>query len=118
MNFPSPVTGGSGGNIAYNPRTWNINFNGEYIMPAYFTLTKKGEDKPASLVDIDEAMCAHMGVTPHEINYYRNWYDTIGLALAVGKDWAWMREHMSDPATVEIINWLEENYIPEAWYQR
>ena len=116
MNFPSPVTGGSGGIIAYNPRTGNINFNGEYIMPACFTLTKKGEDKPSRPIDIDEAMCAHLGAEVHPTEYHRSWYDTIGLALAVGKDWNWMRENRISDS--RIIDWLEEHYIPNSWHQR
>ena len=85
-------------------------------MPAYFTLTKKGETKPSTFVAIDEALCAHFGVTPDPNLYYRSWYDIEGLGLAMGYDWNKLRE--INPNRKDIINWLEENYISDAWYSR
>ena len=85
-------------------------------MPAYFTLTKKGETKPSTFVAIDEALCAHFGVTPDPDLYYRSWYDIEGLGLAMGYDWDKLRE--INPNRKDIINWLEENYLPDAWHAR
>ena len=85
-------------------------------MPAYFTLTKKGETEPSRFIDIDDAMCAHFGVTPHETDYYRAWYDVEGLGLAMGYDWDKLRE--INPNRKPIIDWLEDNYLPNAWYSR
>ena len=85
-------------------------------MPACFTLTKKGETKPSTFVAIDEALCAHFGVTPDPDLYYRSWYDIEGLGLAMGYDWNKLRE--INPDRKPIIDWLEENYLPDAWYSR
>ena len=85
-------------------------------MPAYFTLTKKGETEPSRFVDIDDAMCAHFGVTPDTERYHRAWYDTEGLGLAMGHDWARLRE--INPERTDIINWLEANYTANSWYSR
>lgn len=85
-------------------------------MPAYFTLTKKGEKEPSRFIDIDEAMCAHFGVTPDPDLYYRSWYDIEGCGLAMGYNWDKLREIL--PERKKIIDWLEENYVAEAWYSR
>ena len=85
-------------------------------MPAYFTLTKKGETKPSTFVAIDEALCAHFGVTPDPNLYYRSWYDIEGLGLAMGYDWNKLRE--INPTRKDLIDWLEENYLPDAWHAR
>lgn len=85
-------------------------------MPGYFTLTKKGETAPSRFADIDDAMCAHFGVAPHKTDYYQAWYDIEGLGLAVGLTWEKMRE--INPERKPIIDWLEENYLPDAWHAR
>ena len=85
-------------------------------MPAYFTLTKKGETEPSTFIAIDEAMCARFGVTPDPVKYYRAWYYIEGLGLAMGHDWNKLRE--INPNRADIIDWLEENYTPNAWYSR
>ena len=85
-------------------------------MPAYFTLTKKGETEPSAFIAIDEAMCAHFEVTPDPVKYYRAWYDIEGLGLAMGHDWNKLRE--INPNRADIIDWLEDNYTPDAWYSR
>jgi hypothetical protein len=85
-------------------------------MAYYLTLTKKGEEKPSKFPDIDNAMCAHFGVEPDEDRFHNMWYDIEGLALATGKDWAWIRETW--PERVAIIDWLDANYVADAWYER
>ena len=85
-------------------------------MPAYFTLTKKGEKEPSRFIDIDEAMCAHFGVVPDEKQYFRAWYDVEGLGLAMGYDWDRLRE--INPERRDIVDWLEANYVSEAWCSR
>ena len=87
-------------------------------MPNCFTLTQKGNDEPSTFVDIDEKLCAHLGVEPHPKNYLYGWYDSIGLGVAMGKTWDQMRTWWdNDSPMQEVINYLEEHYIPDAWYQ-
>lgn len=85
-------------------------------MPAYFTLTKKGETEPSRFIDIDEALCAHFGITPDPVKYYRAWYDIEGLGLAMGMTWDKMRK--INPDRTDIIDWLEDNYTTDSWYSR
>lgn len=85
-------------------------------MAAYYTLTRKGEETPTNLVQIDEEMCAHFGVTPDVEKWYRNWENTIGLGIALGKNWDQLREIFQEDT--DIINWMEEHFISNSWYQR
>ena len=84
-------------------------------MPNCFTLTAKNAQIPEKLSIIDEKLCAYFQVIPDEDRYYKGWVDIEGLSLAMGKDWAWMRGHF--PERAPIINWLEENYTPDSFYQ-
>lgn len=83
-------------------------------MPNCFCLTPKGATTPETLASIDEKMRAHFGVEPNDQYYYMSWVDVEGLALSMGKDWAWMRENF-DAERKPIISWLEANYTPDAW---
>ena len=85
-------------------------------MPNCFTMTRKGEDKPTTFVQIDEDLCAHLKVECHPKNYYRGWYDSIGLGLAYGKSFTDMMELCKDdPDTLEILAYFEANYVSDAW---
>ena len=95
-------------------------------MPNCFQLTLKGQDKAALLSDVDEALCKHLGVEVHPTRYVYGWYNSIGCALACGKDWDWMRQQYQarqandseDDYSKEfaILDYLEANYTAEAWY--
>ena len=96
-------------------------------MPACFTLTRKGESTPSSLQHIDDEMRIEFGEEPDEVLWLWGWYDTLGLALAMGRTWEQLREQFAeDPAESErinmsrrgmlvVIDWLDEHYIPNAW---
>ncbi len=91
-----------------------------------FTLTRKGESKPASLQDIDDEMRQAFGEEPDEVRWLWGWYDAVGFGLALGRTWAQEREqYAEDPAEDErtnrfrrrmlaVIDWLDEHYIPNA----
>lgn len=85
-------------------------------MPAYFTLTKKGEKEPSAFAQIDDEMREHFGAPADATNWYESWYDIEGFRLALGRTWEEMRQ--ATPNRIAIINWLEENYIADAWYSR
>ena len=96
-------------------------------MPACFTLTRKGESKPASLQAIDDEMRIEFGEEPDPERWLWGWYDTIGLGLALGRDWTQLREQFAeDPDESErtnmfrrrmlaVIDWLETHYVFNAW---
>ena len=88
-------------------------------MPNCFTLTLKGQDKAALLTDVDEAICKHLGVEVHPTKYVYSWFDSIGFALAHGKDWEWIKERYKDyPEDLAIADFLEANYTVNAWAER
>ena len=92
-----------------------------------FTLTRKGESKPANLQEIDDEMRQAFGEEPDADRWLLGWYDTIGCGLALGRDWAQLREQFAeDPAESErtnmfrrrmlaVIDWLDEHYTTDAW---
>ena len=96
-------------------------------MPACFTLTRKGESTPSSLQHIDDEMRQAFCEKPDEIRWLWGWYDTIGYGLALGRDWAQLREQFAeDPAEskrtnmfrrrmLAVIYWLETHYVSNAW---
>lgn len=89
-------------------------------MPACFTLTPIGTNEPATLQSIDDAMRVHFGAPPDTVNWYENWYEFIGYALAMGKDWNSIRTYYPRPEyneVCDIVDWLEANYVPNQWYQ-
>jgi hypothetical protein len=87
-------------------------------MPNCFTLTPKGSIEPATLPSIDDAMCAHFGVTPDADRYYRGWVDQEGFALAMGRDWQYMRDSEYFADRLPIVEWLAANYTPDAFAYR
>lgn len=86
-------------------------------MPNCFQLIRKTEpDKSVvKLQQIDEEICAHMEVPVDPDEWVGNWYNTIGFCLAMGKDFAWIRERAVDEQELKIINFLDANFIPDAW---
>lgn len=88
-------------------------------MPNCFQLARKSAPQtPVALNVIDDELCAHFGVQPDPERYYQNWYNNIGLALAMGLTWDQMKEVVSsDPHGVAIVEWFEANFISTAWYQ-
>ena len=97
------------------------------MMPNCFTLTRKGESKPASLQAIDDEMRVAFGEEPDEVRWLWGWYDTIGYGLALGRDWTQLREQFAeDPPEskrtntfrrrmLAVIDWLETHYVFNAW---
>jgi hypothetical protein len=90
--------------------------NEEHFMPACFTLTPIGTNEPAKLAAIDDAMCEAFGIEPDAERFHQGWVDCEGFALALGKDWDWMRQEWPD--RVAIIDWLAKHYTPDAFYTR
>ncbi len=86
-------------------------------MPNCFSLTRNGETAPATLTEVDEALCAHLGVPVHPVQWVRGWYDLEGFALAMGRDWDWMRANF-DPDRAPIVDFLAANYTPDCWSER
>ena len=85
-------------------------------MPNCFSLTKKGDEGPMSLIFVDACICEHLGREVHPTLWIRDWYPTIGLALSCGENWDECRELF--PTQTDIIDFLEENFEVDAWSER
>ena len=87
-------------------------------MPNCFTLTPKGATKPAKLQDVDNELREAFLQPPSDTEWLWQWYDTIGLALAMGKDWGWVRENCGSEDLRAVANWLEGRYEVDSWCER
>ena len=87
-------------------------------MPNCFTLTPKGEKTPANFPEIDDKLREHFHQPPDDAHWLWGWYDVIGLALACGKDWDWIREKLDDENLKAVANWLEGRYDVDSWCER
>jgi len=81
-------------------------------MTKFFYLTKIGEDSTSSLNSVDEALCNHFGEPVSSDYWYQDWYNTLGLALAVGRSWENMKKVY--PKKIDAIEFLQENYTVTA----
>lgn len=90
-------------------------------MPNCFSLRRKGnpEAGPVVLTTVDEEICRALDEEVDEKLWCRNWYNIVGLLLACGKSFDDIREICSDtPAIVEVVNFLADNFVSDAWYSR
>lgn len=87
-------------------------------MPNCFSLTPKGEKKPAILQDVDNKLREAFHQPHDDVNWLWGWYDMIGLALAMGKDWAWIRTNFEGENILAVANWLEGRYDVDCWCER
>jgi hypothetical protein len=107
-------------------------------MPNYFSLTRKGEDGPAKLQDIDNELWQKVrGVEPDPKHWFMDWYNIIGLALACGKSLEEVRVILENQYREAIVagadktdadmkehvwlmlacDYLEANFTSDSWYQ-
>lgn len=90
-------------------------------MPACFQLYRKSDVAagPVKLSQVDDELCAYLGVPVDSDQYHYGWYSSIGLGLAVGNSWDRLREIFSDDSRqLAIINWMDTNFTPNSWYER
>lgn len=84
-----------------------------------------GEIKP--LTDVDEEICKVLD-KPFDENKWCylgkeriegvDWYNTICFALAMGHNYDKIKELWSDcDEILKIVDYLEQHYKPEAWYE-
>lgn len=77
-----------------------------------FALTKMGETRPSTLSRIDEHICESLGVPCDDDRYYMDWYDTIGLGIAMGQSPEEIRSWLN-PKKWPILEILVSGY---EWY--
>ena len=100
-------------------------------MPNCFQLIRKSapQEGPVVLQKVDEEMCAFFRVPCDPVKWYHYWYDTIGFSLAMGSSFEYQRQSVKDnpnpddesvdwdKRTIEIIDWLDENFTTDAFAQ-
>jgi|PlaIllAssembly_1097288.scaffolds.fasta_scaffold293035_3 hypothetical protein len=101
-------------------------------MPACFQLFKIGSNEPVKFVDLDDEIFHHVSdsyafydfdnaVYGYEGNasdaWCWNWYNTIGLALALGRDLTELARDL-EGLPGEIAVYLATHYTSTAWYSR
>ena len=85
-------------------------------MPNHFQLIPKNSNEPEKFSTIDDIMCTHFGVNSNDVEYYFDWYNVLGFALAMGLTFDELRNEF--PEFLEIINYLDSNYTVKTWYSR
>jgi hypothetical protein len=85
-------------------------------MVAYFWLYDVKTKEAESLQVVDDKMRVHFGAPPNDREWYRSWYDSIGLFIALGNT---KEQILADwPDKADIVEWLYANYTAEGWIGR
>jgi hypothetical protein len=103
-------------------------------MPNCFQLTRISEKEkgPVSLNQIDRELCQLLGEPVDPVNYVLGWFDYHGFMLAMGRDWAYIREAIRERRAeyykkgnlmcvevmedyFRVLDYLEANFTPNAW---
>ena len=84
-------------------------------MPMCFQLISKTTGTAGKMNEIDDALCAALGVKPHPQWFYSGWYDWFGPSLACGVSWDECREFTKDTELLRVADWLEANYTVNHW---
>ena len=89
-------------------------------MPNCFQLISKKTGEPENFSSIDEKLCAMFDVPVDDNRYLCSWYDIVGLNLATGRDFDEQRKMhwiAEDESLMQIIDFLDENYTSNSWYE-
>ena len=106
-------------------------------MPNCFQLISKADHEAGatSFNQIDEALCAHFGVPADPRKWLCEWYNDIGLRLAMGSSFdeiieKFTREEEGDGrpfygdlvgrkvSALQIAQYLNDHYTANAWSER
>ena len=75
----------------------------------------------SDLIKVDEMICKAVGDEVHPNLWCRNWMNTIGFDLAVGKSWPDLfkeYEGEEDKKVAEVLNFLFENFLNTSYMGR
>lgn len=93
-------------------------------MAAYFRLYNKGmigKEPPAIFQDVDDQMREAFDAEPDSVNWFKSWYDVIGLMMALGRDEDYIRTNLQDWDYVELLaplEWLLDRFDVDSWFGR
>jgi len=85
-------------------------------MPNCFQLTRRGETVPASLAQVDSAICQALELTWDPKHWAYGWYDYIGFKLASGRTFQQITDDIrafiiKDRTKPDAAEWLEIDYV-------
>ncbi len=99
-------------------------------MAAYFQLLSKIDGKAVDFLDLDVAICKHIGIEASETEWAYDWYGAIGQRVAIsGKSIDQIREQFQGYITdgnhpehyrilIQILDFIAERYTTDAWHSK
>ena len=88
-------------------------------MPTRVCLIDKVSKVAVTFQEVDTKVCGLLGLEEHQDLWGGgevNWYDTLCFGMALGHDYAKLREIFAEsPPLMQVIDMLEANYDAEAW---
>lgn len=88
----------------------------QLISNGFDTRFQAGEAIPFNLVD--DLMRQDLDAPADTRNWYLNWYDIIGFALATGATWDQIAEDWDAEQLEPVVTWLRARFDPLSWYSR
>jgi hypothetical protein len=98
-------------------------------MPNYIKYVRASTGQTAPLAEVDEEICAHLGIEVDPVHWCYGWFDSIGLLHSMGKSQDEIlavlaptpTDSMSDihglAQLSSITNYIHAYYTPQAWYR-
>ena len=83
-----------------------------------FRILNKETGEPQKLNALDDEIRGALGAPPDPKNWFRGWYDYIGLLICLGRQLGSpeLREACEEaPGMIEVLDYLEEHYVSESW---
>jgi hypothetical protein len=91
-------------------------------MPNYvqfFEVGDKEQRVPVPLTQVDAKICAVLKVPCHPQNWHLNWFNHLGLGLAMGSNYRELAKHYeNDEDMIKVLWVLAAHYTFKAWSSR
>lgn len=71
----------------------------------------------ADWLDVDRAICHRFEAVADDEHWYGNWYNVIGLYLALGKTMPQVVDLCKDTGLRHVACFMATNYTADAWYE-
>lgn len=98
-------------------------------MPVCFQLISIETGIAATLQIVDAELCQHLDLPYSDTRYTCEWFDDLGLYLALGKTWDQLadiykegiakgdryKEH--EIVMLRCVHYLRQRYTPECWHE-
>jgi len=93
-----------------------------------FTLQRKGSTENVNFTEVDNEICQLFGVIPDPEDYYKNWFNIFGFALATNytlgtPEWVNLLDKFKNGHgrfldLFRIGMYLNENFTSNSWAER